>query len=252
MNDSEKEFLANYDKNKYEKPSVTTDIIVLTTDKNYTVLKVLLVKRKNHPFKDAWAIPGGFVDIEENLEDAARRELKEETGVETPFIEQLYTFGSVNRDPRMRVISVAYMSLIPNYLLSNAVAGDDASEAEWFNIKVINRELETYVLENDNTHEIININSLAFDHSDVLKMALNRIKNKVEYTDIAFNLLPDNFTLFQIQKVYELLLQRQVVKQNFRRDIKKMLLENEGIKIDGIGPSAQSYRLNRTQKTQRY
>ena len=140
---TEAEFLKNYDSSKYEKPSVTVDVLIFTilnkkTD-NYRKLddkklSLLLVKRGGHPFKGKWAIPGGFVNMNESLEEGAKRELKEETNVENVYLEQLYTYGDVNRDPRTRVISSVYMALVNSDRL-NVKAGDDASDAKWFNIE---------------------------------------------------------------------------------------------------------------------
>ena len=139
---TEEEFLKNYKPYDYERPSLTVDMILFTLDDEEEkdlkkvpekVLKVLLIKRKNHPFKNCWAIPGGFVDINENIEDAVYRELKEETNIDNVYLEQLYTWGDVNRDPRMRVISSAYMALIPSRHLKPK-AGDDAEDVQWFSI----------------------------------------------------------------------------------------------------------------------
>ena len=128
---TEEEYLKTYNPNKYEKPSVTTDILIFTVNENHE-LELLLIKRGGHPYKGKWAIPGGFVNMTESLDDGAKRELKEETGLSGDYhLEQLYTFGGVNRDPRMRVISVAYMALIPKAALLPR-AGDDAAEAMFF------------------------------------------------------------------------------------------------------------------------
>ena len=135
-NIKEKEFLKNYNPNKYQRPSVTTDVIVLTTSENYRFLRILLIKRKNFPFKDCWAIPGGFVNIDEELESAAKRELKEETNLSPSYMEQLYTFGGVDRDPRTRVISVSYLALLNFNKVEEVRADDDAAEAEWFTVSM--------------------------------------------------------------------------------------------------------------------
>ena len=141
---NEKKFLSQYDSSKYEKPSVTVDTLIFSIHKNQEhnarklperQLQILLVKRKEHPYKGQWAIPGGFVKMDESLGQAANRELMEETGLHIGYMEQLYTWGDVNRDPRMRVISVSYMALIDGDK-SSLEAGDDAEEAEWFTIKI--------------------------------------------------------------------------------------------------------------------
>jgi len=172
MNLEEKKFLESYNKDKYEKPSVTVDIIIFTN--NASENQVLLIKRKKHPFKDNWAIPGGFVNIDESLEDAAKRELKEETNVDADIIEQLYTFGKVDRDPRMRVISVAYAALIDKDKLGNVQAGDDASEAIWFTIS------SNLQFTNTKTNEIITMDDLAFDHKEIMVKALNWLTSKIQ------------------------------------------------------------------------
>lgn len=177
MTQNEKDFLKNYDKNKYEKPSVTTDIIVLSTDESLTALRVLLIQRKKHPFKDNWAIPGGFLDIHESLEDGARRELKEETNVDAPYLMQIGAFGDADRDPRMRIISVAYLSLIKNSLLTHVQAGDDAKKAEWF---LIHKSKDNkLLLEHENSHQYIEPSQLAFDHQTILMSALESIRKEV-------------------------------------------------------------------------
>lgn len=177
MEQTEKEFLKSYDKNKYEKPSVTIDIIVISTDESFSALRVLLIKRKKHPFKDCWAIPGGFLDIYEGIEDGARRELKEETNVDATYLKQIQTFGDVNRDPRMRVISIAYLALIERSRLIHVHSGDDAKEAQWFLIHF--SKDSGYYLENECTHELIDLNRLAFDHKKILLTVLEDLKKEV-------------------------------------------------------------------------
>jgi len=194
----------------FPKPSVTVDIIIFTIKENE--LKVLLVKRKINPFKDKWAIPGGFVGIKESLEDAAKRELEEETGVKDVYLEQLYTFGEPERDPRGRVITVAYMALINSEEI-RLKASTDVSEAKWFPIKKIPQ--------------------LAFDHKKIFDYSLKRLKWKFEYTTVAFSLLPKKFTISQIQKIYEIVFNKKFDKRNF---VKKILfldiLKEEEIKKD--------------------
>ena len=160
---TEEEFLKTYDSSKYEKPSVTVDVLIFTIfnekSDNYRKLddkklSLLLIKRAGHPYKDKWAIPGGFVNMDESLEEGAKRELKEETSVENVYLEQLYTYGDVNRDPRMRVISSAYMALVNSDKI-NVEAGDDASDARWFNIdyklisRTVNKEKSIRVIDLD-------------------------------------------------------------------------------------------------------
>lgn len=175
---------------------MTVDIVIFTVRNGS--LEVLLVKRGVPPFEGQYAIPGGFIRDDESIEDAALRELYEETGVRNVFLEQLYTFGDPRRDPRGHVITVGYYALIASDKLS-LVAGADAAEAGWFPA-------------ND-------LPSLAFDHGLILDYALERLRNKLEYTTVGFQLLPENFTLGELQAVYEAILGRRLDKRNFRRKI---------------------------------
>lgn len=181
---------------KYQKPSVTVDIIIFTIKEND--LKVLLVKRGVEPFKEMWAIPGGFIKINESLEQAAKRELQEETGVKDVYLEQLYTFGDVNRDPRERVITVAYFALI-NSEKVKLKATTDVKEAKWFSV--------------------FKLPKLAFDHEKILNYAIKRLRWKFEYTTIAFSLLPKKFTLTRVQQIYEIIFNKKFDKRNFRKKI---------------------------------
>jgi 8-oxo-dGTP diphosphatase len=174
---------------------VTVDVVIFTIQEG--ALKVLLVRRGIPPFQDSWAIPGGFVQEQESLDDAARRELMEETGVQDVYLEQLYSFGDPGRDPRGRVVTVAYYALIA---ADRAVrAGSDAAEARWWAMN--------------------QLPPLAFDHDRILAYALERIRNKLEYTTVGFQLLPAAFTLSELQSVYEAILGRSLDKRNFRRKI---------------------------------
>ena len=175
---------------------VTVDIVIFTVREGS--LQLLLVKRGVPPFVGQYAMPGGFVREGESLEQAALRELYEETGVRHVFLEQLYTFGDPRRDPRGRVITVAYYALIGSDKLS-LVAGADAAEAQWFPA-------------ND-------LPPLAFDHKSILDYAIERLRNKLEYTTVGFQLLPEKFTLGELQAVYEVILGKQLDKRNFRRKV---------------------------------
>jgi 8-oxo-dGTP diphosphatase len=161
-------------------------------------LKVLLIQRALEPFKGRWALPGGFVRVEETIDDAARRELAEETGLKNVFLEQLCTFGALRRDPRERVVSVAHYALVK---LSDhrARAATDAANARWFPIS--------------------NPPKLAFDHADILATALARLKGKVRYQPIGFELLPPKFTLSELQHLYEAVLETELDKRNFRKKV---------------------------------
>jgi len=175
---------------------VTVDIVIFTVREGS--LQVLLVKRGVPPFEGQYAIPGGFLREGEWLEEAALRELYEEAGVRNLFLEQLYTFGDPKRDPRGRVITVAYYALFASDKLS-LVAGADAAEAQWF--------------------PALGLPPLAFDHKSILDCAIERLRNKLEYTTVGFQLLPEKFTLGELQAVYEAILGKQLDKRNFRRKI---------------------------------
>lgn len=198
---------------EYPRPSVTVDCIIFGLDESQ-VLKVLLIQRGHDPYQGHWALPGGFVDLEEDLEFAALRELEEETGVRDVFIEQLFTFGAPERDPRGRVISVAYYALV-NLTEHPVQPSTDAQSAEWFPID--------------------NLPLLAFDHQNILETALNRLRGKVRYQPIGFELLPEKFTLTQLQTLYETILglsevEKRLNKRNFRTRILKMgVLKEMGI-----------------------
>lgn len=180
---------------RHRYPAIAVDMIIFTMGEND--LMVLLVQRRGEPFAGHWAFPGGFVDPDESLDQAAARELREETTVSDVYLEQLYTFGEPQRDPRGRVISVAYFALVRTPL---AVAGgDDAADARWFPLSALP--------------------PLAFDHKMILDYALERVRNKVEYTNIVYSLLPETFTLTEMQRVYEVILGRQLDKRNFRKKI---------------------------------
>ncbi|OGJ21044.1 NUDIX hydrolase [Candidatus Pacearchaeota archaeon RBG_13_36_9] len=188
-------------KEEFPTPSVAVDIITFSIKENS--LKVLLIKRGVEPFKDKWAIPGGFVRIKESLEEAAKRELEEETGVKEVYLEQLYTFGEPSRDPRGRVITVSYFALINDEKSEQELkATADASEAKWFSVK--------------------ELPELAFDHARILKYAMKRLRWKFEYTTLAFSLLPKKFTLTQLQKLYEIVFDRKFDKRNFRKKIRSL------------------------------
>ncbi len=188
----------------YPKPSVTVDIVIFTIKDND--LKVLLVKRGIEPFKGKWAIPGGFVHLNESLEQAAERELKEETNVKEVYLEQLYSFGNVGRDPRGRVITIAYFALANSDKI-NLKATTDVSEARWFLVS--------------------KLPELAFDHKKIMDYALKRLKWKFEYTTVAFSLLDKKFTLSELQAIYEIVFNKKFDKRNFRKKILSLGILNE-------------------------
>lgn len=234
---TEAEFLKNYKPGDYERPSVTVDILVLGMSKKLDGLKVLLIQRKDHPYINCWALPGGFVNMDESAYEAACRELEEETGLTGVYLEQLYTMSKPDRDPRMRIIDLSYIALIPTV---SVIARDDAKDALWFDVTLSETEM-IFCNEERNIkisykvepkffkNGIVTVegyvpvleseDALAFDHAEIILEGLLRIRNKVIYSDIAFNLLPEEFTLPDLQSVYEKILGRELYKTNFRSNI---------------------------------
>jgi 8-oxo-dGTP diphosphatase len=184
-------------KKEYQRPAVTVDVLLFTILDDE--LKLLLVSRGAEPYKGMLALPGGFVKMDESLDDAARRELREETGIDDVYIEQLYTFGAPNRDPRTRVVTVAYIALIDGSRV-RLQASTDADDAAWFPVK--------------------KLPALAFDHSQIVETGISRLRSKLSYSSIAYSVLPTEFRLSELQKVYEIILDKPLDKRNFR---KKML-----------------------------
>jgi len=176
-----------------KKLHVTVDIVLFTIRDRQ--LHLLLIRRLAKPYEDRYALPGGFVLKSESLDAAAARELREETGVEGVYLEQLYTFGAPERDPRGRVVTVAYYALVPNTQVLQA--GTDAADAAWF--------------------PVAKLPALAFDHRQIVEYAHQRIRNKLDYTNVGFELLPEKFTLTELQSVHEAILGESLDKRNFRR-----------------------------------
>ena len=217
-------------KKAYKRPSITVDVTLFTYAEDH--LQVLLIRRGNKPFAGAWALPGGFVDIDESLEAAAARELFEETGVRDIQMEQLATFGAPDRDPRGRVISVAYIALAGAEIMRTTRAGDDASAAAWF--------------------DVYNLPQLAFDHDRILDAAMQRLRYKLEDTAQGLDLLREAFTLTELQKVYEIVLETTFDKRNFRRKfLSSGILEDTGRVRYGDYRPAKLYRRAGKQETGR-
>jgi 8-oxo-dGTP diphosphatase len=208
---------------EFPRPAVTVDCVVFGFDEGD--LKVLLIKRDLDPHRGKWALPGGFVNMDESLDEAALRELREETGIPKLYLEQLYTFGEPGRDPRGRVISVAYYALVKlaDYRIA---ASTDASQVAWFSVS--------------------DAPSLAFDHGEILDTAIRRLKGKVRYQPIGFELLPTKFTLSQLQHVYEAILETDLDKRNFRKKIMstELLIELDEIEQDVAHRAARLYRFD--------
>lgn len=211
---------------QYERPAVTVDVLIFTILDGG--LKVALIKRGVPPYKGKWAIPGGFVHMDESLEEAAQREIEEEAGVANVYLEQLYTFGDPRRDPRWRVITVSYFALVPGDRV-HLTAATDATEARWF--------------------DPVDAPPLAFDHRQILQTGVERLRSKLGYSSIAYGLLPPHFRLSELQKVYEVILVQELDKRNFRKKIMALdLLEATG-KMDTSGAHrpAQLYRFKKRQ-----
>jgi 8-oxo-dGTP diphosphatase len=204
---AEAEFLSNYQPSDYPRPAVTVDLVAFTIVD--TDLKVLLVKRDQHPFKGAWALPGGFLRLDQDpdLERAAERELHEETGLDPSkvYLEQLYTFGAAGRDPRMRVVTVAYYALVRPDLAPFVEAGGDAAGCAW--------------------HRTAELPRVAFDHARILDKAIERVRGKIDYTNIAFELVPPTFTVAELRAVHEVLKGQSYDHGNFHRRFKRMLTD---------------------------
>lgn len=209
---------------EYPRPALAVDCVVFGVDDED--LKVMLIQRDLEPFQGSWALPGGFVHIDETTEEAAKRELREETGIHELFLEQLYTFSDVDRDPRTRVVSVAYFALVR--MSDHLVKADtDARDAAWFSV--------------------VDLPTLAFDHEHILQTGLERLRNKVRYQPIGFELLPKTFTLSQLQHVYEAILETELDKRNFRRKVLKtgLVVETGDVQKDVAHRAAQLYRFEK-------
>lgn len=267
MTYTEKNNIAN--EKEYTRFALSTDLLIFSisqgeaktcrslTDKFFSIL---LVKRIKEPFKGKWCLPGGFVKDDETLDMAADRVLTKETNLHNVFKEQLYTFSDMNRDPRTRVISTAYMSLIDR----NKITDELDENASWFNIHINEeKEIVNIVLDNgeeeirfslkkqlnDKTtnkysYQIIENNNLSFDHPIIIMTGIDRMKNKVQDTDIIFNMMPEYFTLGELQQIYEILLGKKLLDPAFRRIIADKVVKTEKtIKTGGHRPSVM-YRYN--------
>ncbi len=261
---SEEEFLKDYDPNKYERISLTTDILLLSISSeessnyrksSHKYMSVLLAKRNNYPFKGMWCLPGGFLDVNEDLEDCPSRILASETNLHDIYLEQLYTYGGVHRDPRMRIISTSYMALVDKNKLNTKINENTC----WFNISYIERNnivsvyldngKETLTFKIKKTlkekttdrykFEILENKYLAFDHPLVILAGIERLKNKINYTDVVFNMMPEYFALGDLQQVYEVILNKKLLDPAFRRIIANKVEKTTKVKT-GVGhrPSA--------------
>lgn len=283
---TEQEFLERYRADDYERPSVAADMVIFTvTDAEADSyrklpekeLRILLIRRGGHPFLGKWALPGGFVRPNETTEQAAARELREETGVDDVYLEQLYTFSDIGRDPRTWVMSCSYMALI-NSGQVQLKAGDDAAEAAWFKltyrllretkelledgyVKTLEYELKlssedeeltavvarTVTAKSNSTgtvYAIVSNDGLAFDHAKIIACAIERLRGKVNYTDIALHLMPQLFTLTELQRVYEVILDKELLKAAFRRKVADLVAETDHYTENAGHRPSRLYRRN--------
>ena len=243
---SDKEFLENYDVTKFDRLSMTSDILLVSVSNqdsiNYRktskkMISILLVKRKDFPFKEKWCLPGGFLNPKtETLDECAKNVLKRETNLSNIYLEQLYTFDDIKRDPRTRVVSTSYVALVDKNKLTNKLN----KNASWFDITEIEEINNIVKVTLHNSQEIINFsirkrliekttdqysfsiienNHIAFDHPKIILAGIERIRNKINYTDIVFNMMPEYFTLGELQDVYEVILGKKLLAPAFRRII---------------------------------
>ncbi len=263
---TEEEFLKNYNPNEFERLSMTTDILLVSVSSrkqdNYRktskkMMSILLAKRNDYPYKDMWCLPGGFVNPkEETLEECAKRVLKKETNLSNIYLEQLYTFDDINRDPRMRVVSTSYIALVDKNRLDQKIS-DNAS---WFDIIFYDEDEDSIsvTLDNGSVNFSIEISKklrerttdrykfeevkndyLAFDHSIVIVSGIERLRNKINYTDIVFNMMPEYFTLGDLQQVYEVILNKKLLDPAFRRIIVDKVEKTDKVQTgEGHRPSA--------------
>lgn len=205
----------------YPRPALTVDIVIFSVQQ--ARLQTLFICRAQPPYQGAWALPGGFVQMEESLEEAASRELAEETGLRDTYLEQLYTYGDPARDPRERVVSVAYFALIPADSAAQVQPGSDARASQWFPVDTLP--------------------ALAFDHAEIVAYALRRLRYKLEYSAVGFELLPETFSLSELQHTYEVILGEKLDKRNFRRRIQQAnIIEETATLRPGEGRPARLYR----------
>lgn len=265
---TEREFLEQYRAGDYERPSVAADMVIFTVTDGVAdsyrklpekELRILLIRRGGHPFLGKWALPGGFVQPSETTEQAAARELREETGVDDVYLEQLYTFSDIGRDPRTWVMSCSYMALINSDKLELR-AGDDAADASWFKVSyrqlreqkelmedgyvkmleyelklsgeeelsaVVARTLTVKTTSTSTEYKIVSNNGLAFDHAKIIACAIERLRGKVNDTDIALHLMPKLFTLTELQQVYEVIMDKELLKAAFRRKVADLVAETD-------------------------
>lgn len=256
---SEEEFLKDYDSSIFEKLSMTADILLVSVSdqeqSNYRktskkMMSILLCKREEYPYKGKWCLPGGFLDVKKDtLEECAKKVLKRETNLEDIYLEQLYTFDGIDRDPRLRVVSTSYVALVDKNQLTQKV-----ENASWFDVTLIEEKDDLVELTLDNGEELITFKikktlkekttdryqfsvveneKIAFDHPIVILSGLMRIRNKISYTDIVFNMMPEYFTLGELQQVYEVILNKKLLDPAFRRIIADKVVKTKKMRTGG-------------------
>ena len=263
---TEEEFLKDYDPKEYDQLSMTSDILLISvSDQEQTnyrktskkMMSVLLVKRDDYPYKDKWCLPGGFLNPKtETLEECAKRVLKTETNLSNIYLEQLYTYDAIDRDPRTRVVSTTYIALIDKNKLTEMINPN----ASWFDIVLLEEKNKVVDITLDNGKDTIHLSikkelrekttdryrfiavkndALAFDHALVILAGIERVRNKINYTDIVFNMMPEYFTLGELQQVYEVILNKKLLDPAFRRIIANKVVKTNKMKTgEGHRPSA--------------
>ena len=263
---TEEEFLKDYDPKAFDQLSMTSDILLISvSDQEQTnyrktskkMMSILLVKRDDYPYKDKWCLPGGFLNPKtETLEECAKRVLKTETNLSNIYLEQLYTYDAIDRDPRTRVVSTAYIALIDKNKLTEMIN----LNASWFDIVLLEEKNNIVDITLDNGKDTIHLSikkelrekttdryrfiavkndALAFDHALVILAGIERVRNKINYTDIVFNMMPEYFTLGELQQVYEVILNKKLLDPAFRRIIANKVVKTKKMKTgEGHRPSA--------------
>ena len=263
---TEEEFLKDYNPKEFEQLSMTADILLISVSdeesNNYRkpskkMMSILLVKRKNFPYKGQWCLPGGFLNPKtETLEECAKRVLKTETNLSNVYLEQLYTHDALDRDPRTRVVSTSYMALVDKNRLTEMINPN----ASWFDVVLLTEKNNIVDITLDNGKDTIHLtikkelheqttdryrfieeknHALAFDHTLVILAGIERLKNKLSYTDIVFNMMPKYFTLGELQQVYEVILNKKLLDPAFRRIIASKVVKTNKMKTgEGHRPSA--------------
>ena len=263
---TEEEFLKDYDPKAFDQLSMTSDILLISvSDQEQTnyrktskkMMSILLVKRDDYPYKDKWCLPGGFLNPKtETLEECAKRVLKTETNLSNIYLEQLYTYDAIDRDPRTRVVSTTYIALIDKNKLTEMIN----LNASWFDIVLLEEKNKVVDITLDNGKDTIHLSikkelrekttdryrfiavkndALAFDHALVILAGIERVRNKINYTDIVFNMMPEYFTLGELQQVYEVILNKKLLDPAFRRIIANKVVKTNKMKTgEGHRPSA--------------